>query len=83
VDALLASLSSIAVDKYVEAIAKTGLGTPVAVVAATFDDGKQEEKVTFGKVGSDVFAARSGDTGAAQITASRLDDALKALDALK
>ena len=83
VDALLSSLSSIAVDKYVDSTTKTGLGSPVAVVTAKFDDGKREEKVTFGKVGNDVFAARAGDAGAAQITASKLDDMLKSLDALK
>jgi len=83
VDALLSSLSSIAVDKYVDARTKTGIGSPVAVVVAKFDDGTKEEKVTFGRAGSDVFAARSGDTGAAQIAASKLDDVLKSLGALK
>ncbi|MCX6537922.1 MAG: DUF4340 domain-containing protein [Acidobacteria bacterium] len=83
VDALLSSLSSIVVDKYVDSTTKTGIGSPVAVVVAKFDDGKKEEKVTFGKVGSDVFAARSGDAGAAQIAATKLDDMLKSLDALK
>ena len=82
-DALLSSLSSITVDKYVDAKTKTGLGTPVAVVVAKSDDGKREERVTFGKVGNDVFAARSGDGGAAQIAATKLDDMLKSLDALK
>lgn len=83
VDALLSSLSSMTVDKYVDVKVKTGIASPVAVVAAKFDDGKKEEKVMFGKVGSDVFAARSGDTGAAQIAATKLDDMLKSLDALK
>jgi hypothetical protein len=82
-DTLLSSLSSIAVDKYVDATPKTGLASPAAVVVAKFDDGKREEKVTFGKAGGDVFAARAGDAGAAQITASRFDEMLKALDALK
>jgi hypothetical protein len=83
VDALLSSLSSITVDKYVDAKTKTGLAVPVAVVIAKSDDGKREEKVTFGKVGSDVFAARFGDAGSAQIAAAKLDDMLKSLDALK
>ncbi|MEI6668327.1 MAG: DUF4340 domain-containing protein [Acidobacteriota bacterium] len=83
VDALLSSLSSIAVDKYVDAAAKTGLASPAAVVVAKFDDGKKEEKVAFGKVGSDLFAARTGEAGAMQLAPSRLDDVFKALDALK
>jgi hypothetical protein len=83
VDALLSSLSSITVDKYVDVTTKTGIASPVAVVVAKFDDGKKEEKVTFGRVGTDVFAARSGDAGAAQVAASRLDEMLKSLEVLK
>lgn len=82
-EALLSSLSSISVDKYVDAKTKTGLESPTMTVTARFDEGKKEEKVTFGRAGSDAFAARPGEPGAAQIAAARLDEALKALDALK
>ena len=37
----------------------------------------------FGKVGSDVFATRAGEPGAAKIDAARFDEAMKALDAIK
>jgi hypothetical protein len=83
VDALLSSLSSITIDKYVDAKTQTGLGAPVAIVSAKFDEGRRDEKVSFGKVGSDVFASRSGEAGGVQITATKLDDMLKSLDALK
>jgi len=83
VEAVLTSLTAIQVDKYVDAKTKTGLETPVMTVTATSDGGKKVERVTFGKVGSDVFAARKGDPGALQITAAKLDDVQKVLDALK
>jgi len=62
---------------------KTGLESPVMVVTVRFDDGKKEEKVTFGRVGTDVFAAVAGQPGVAKIDASEFDDAVKALDAVK
>ena len=80
---MLTALTSIQVDKYVDAKTKTGLDAPVMTVTVKFDGGKKEERVTFGKAGSDVFVARRGDPGAAQIGAARLDDAQKALDELK
>ena len=82
-DALLSALSGLLVDGYVDAEAKTGAETPVAVVTAKFDDGKKEERVVFGKVGSDVFAMRAGEPGAAKVEAAKFDEALAALDALK
>ena len=52
------------------------------VVTATFD-GKKMETVNFARVGSDVFASRSDEPGAAKLEASGLDEATKALDAIK
>jgi hypothetical protein len=62
---------------------KTGLESPVMVVTVRFDDGKKEEKVAFGRVGADVYAAIGGQPGAAKIDATEFDDAVKALDAIK
>jgi hypothetical protein len=62
---------------------KTGLESPVMVVVVRFDEGKKEEKVTFGRVGTDVYAAIAGQPGAAKVDATEFDDAVKALDALK
>ncbi len=70
-------------DSYVDAGAKTGADSPAAVVTARFDDGKKEERVVFGRVGSDVFAVRAGEPGAAKVDAAKFDDAMKALDAIK
>jgi hypothetical protein len=62
---------------------KTGLESPVMVVVIRFDDGKKEEKVTFGRVGTDVYASMAGQPGTAKIDATEFDDAVKALDAIK
>ena len=41
------------------------------------------ETVTFGKSGSDAFASRSDEPGAAKLDAMGLDEAMKTLDAVK
>ena len=45
-----------------------------------FDDGKKEERATFGQVGNDVFVARPGEPGAAKIDAADFNDVIKSLD---
>jgi hypothetical protein len=47
------------------------------------DFGGQSETVTIAKAGSDAFAARADEPGAAKLDATALDEVLKALDALK
>lgn len=80
-DSFLASLSGLSVDGYVDGAAAAGPTT--AEVFVTFDQGQKQERVTFVKVGSDAFASRPGEPGAGKFAAARLDDAMKALDALK
>jgi hypothetical protein len=84
-DTLLSKLSNLRAQSFTDPAAKikTGLDTPAAVVAARFGEGRKEERVTFGKVDSDAFAARPGETGAAKLLASDFDDVIKALDDLK
>jgi hypothetical protein len=82
VEGLLAGLADIRATSFVDSTAKTGLQSPALVVNAKFDDGKKQEKVTFGKNGADAFASRPDDPGAAKIEAEKLDEAIKALDEL-
>jgi hypothetical protein len=82
-DALLSALSGLSVGSYVDARTKTGAEAPVATVTAKYDDGQKEDRVVFGRVGSDVFAMWPGETGAAKIDAAKFDEAIKALDAIK
>jgi hypothetical protein len=80
VEKLLADLADVRVTSFVESTAKTGLDAPLLVVDAKFDEGKKEEKVSFGQNGSDVYVARPGDPGAGKIEGERLTEALKQLD---
>jgi Domain of unknown function (DUF4340) len=82
-DSLLGALSGLSVDGYVDAKAKTGAESPVAVVTAKFDDGKKEERVVFGKAGDQIFAVRAGEAGAAKVETAKFDEAMKALEAIK
>ena len=61
---------------------KTGLQAPVLTVSVKFDDGRKEERATFGREGGDVFAAIAGQPGAATVDATEFDEVVKALDAL-
>jgi hypothetical protein len=82
VETFLAGLADVRAITFVDSKAQTGLGTPAMTVVATFDDGKKEERVTFGKNGSEVYAARTDDPGAARIEAEKFDEATKAFDEL-
>ena len=81
-DSLLSKLSSIRAASFVDAAAKTGLDKPALTVTVKFDDGKREEKVTFGQTGSDVYVARPGEPGAAKIDAADFNETIKSLDEL-
>jgi hypothetical protein len=82
VDALLAKIANMRATSFVESSGKTGLDKPAMVVSVTFDDGKKDERVTFGKVGEDVFAARPGEPGAMKTDAADFNEANKSLDEL-
>ena len=61
---------------------KTGLDSPALTVYAKFDDGKKEERLTFAKTGSDVYAGRPGEAGAAKVNPTEYDEVIKKLDEL-
>ena len=82
-DALLTKLTNMRAQSWVAAGTKTGTDQPVLAVGTRFDDGKKQERVVFGKAGSDVYASRTGEPGAAKVDPVEFDDAMKALDALK
>jgi len=82
VDALLAKIANMRASSFVESTAKAGLDKPAMIVYVKFDDEKKEERVTFGKVGEDIFAARPGEPGAMKTDASDFNEANKSLDEL-
>jgi hypothetical protein len=79
-DNLLGKLSNIRAASFVESTAKTGLDKPAMTVLVKFDDGKKEDRATFGQVGNDVFVSRPGEPGAAKIDAADFNDVIKSLD---
>jgi uncharacterized protein DUF4340 len=79
---LLAKLESVRATSFVDSTAKTGLDSPAMTVYAKFDEGKKEERVMFGKSGSDVYASRPGEPGAAKVSSMEFDEINKKLDEL-
>jgi hypothetical protein len=82
VEALLAGLADIRAVSFTDSIAKTGLDKPAMTVVVKFEDGKKEERVSFGRSGSDLYALIPGQPGAGKIEAEKFDEANKALDEL-
>jgi hypothetical protein len=78
----LAKLESLRAMSFVESTAKTGLDAPAMTVYAKFDDGKKEERVTFGKSGDAIYASRPGEPGAAKVNPTEFDEIVKKLDEL-
>jgi hypothetical protein len=79
-DSLLSRLSNIRVSSFVDSTAKTGLDKPAMTVVVKFDDGKKEDRATFGQAGDDVYVSRPGEPGAAKISKADLDDVIKSFD---
>jgi hypothetical protein len=81
VDALTSALTAARATGFVDKT--TAFDKPELTVTMKYEDGKKQERVVFGRQGSDAFARRDGDNGAAKIDAGTLDGIVKALDALK
>jgi hypothetical protein len=83
VDSMLSAFSNLRAESFADSAASTGLDTPALTVTVRYDDGKKEERVTFGVKGDNVHASRPGEPGAAKVSKTDYDSAIKALDALK
>ncbi len=81
-DDLLAKLSNLRAESFEPSRDGTGLNAPVAEIAVTFDDGDQES-VTVGSTGDDVFAVSGDEPGAARLDTRSWEDAIEALDPLR
>ena len=82
-DTLLTSLTNTRANSFVDGKTATGLESPELTLAVKYEDGQKQEKVSFARKGTDVFARREGDAAAAKIDAGQLDSIEKALDAVK
>jgi uncharacterized protein DUF4340 len=81
-ESLLSRLSNMRATSFVDTTAKTGLDMPAMIVAAKYDDGKKDERVTFGKMDADIFVSKPGEPGAAKVDAMDFNEATKTLDEL-
>ena len=82
VEGMLSRLSNMRASAFVESTAKTGLDKPAMTVVVKFDDGKKEERVSFGKESDTVYAARPGEPGAVKADTADFTEVNKALDEL-
>ena len=80
IEDLLTKISSLRASSF-EATAPAALKTPVLTVKAQFQS--TSETVTIGRAGADAFSARPDEPGAGKLDTAALDEAVKALDALK
>jgi hypothetical protein len=83
IDEFLGRVSNVRAQSFVDDKTRTNLQTPEVTVTVKYDDNKKEERVTFGRVGAEIFAGRPDEAGAARIDAADFDATMKLLDALK
>ena len=81
VEDFLTKLSSLRAKSF-EQTQPAAMKSPEITATVRFDENKTET-VTLGRSGSDVFASRADEPGAAKLDATPYEDAVKALDALK
>jgi hypothetical protein len=82
-DAMLSAFSNLRATAFPDTTAGTGLEAPALTVVVRYDDGKKEERVTFGVRGENYHAARSGEPGAMKIEKGDYENAVKALNEVK
>lgn len=78
--AFVAALADIRAMTFTASRARTGLDAPAATIVVKFDDGKKEDRVQLAKVGSNAYAGRTDDPGAATIDSTKFDEALASID---
>jgi hypothetical protein len=81
-DSMLSRLSNMRAASFTDSTANTGADKPALTVFVKFEDGKKDERVSFGQHGSDVFALRQGEPGAAKVDATDFNETIKSLDEL-
>ena len=83
VENLISAITAARATGFVDSAAKTGLDKPELVVTLTTDQGKRVEKTAFSRSGSDGYAARDGEPGAAKVESSTIDNIVKSLEGIK
>jgi hypothetical protein len=83
IDNLMSAVTQARAASFVDAAPKGVLDKPEVTIAIKSNGGKRDEKVTFARSGSDAFAARAGEPGAAKVDATALEGIVKALEEIK
>jgi hypothetical protein len=83
VDDLVAAVTSARATGFVETDAKTGLNKPELAITVTSDAGQRTERVIMARSGTEGYAARTGEPGAARIDIAAVENIVKALEAVK
>lgn len=81
-DPMLSGFSNVRAESWVSSTAGLGLDQPQITLAVGFDEGKKEERLAFARKGDEVFVSRADEPGAAKISTSDYETALRALDEL-
>jgi hypothetical protein len=81
IDDAVGKIVSLRADSFVDKLPPGA--AELLTVFAKSDEGKKSENVVIHKAGSDYFATRADDAGAAKLTTSTIEDAIKSLDAVK
>lgn len=81
IEDFLSKLSSLRADTFEAALPASR--QEIITIATRFGTEKKEERVSFFKAGTDLYATRPDDVGAMKLAGTALDDALKALDEVK
>jgi hypothetical protein len=80
VDTLLSRLSGLRAESFAAPNAPTGLASPDATVSASFDEGKKQERVLFGRAEGNVYGTAGEKAPAAKLDTKAYEDAIKAVD---
>lgn len=82
-ESALTQLSGLQAASFSDSAPSAALKAPAATIVVKSDEGKKEERVTFARSGSDVYAGSSGESGAAKIDPTAFDSAMNAFTEFK
>lgn len=79
----LLEFSNLRAEGFVDRAGAATGSNPTAVIIVKFEDGKKEERVTFGTAGGNTLAARADQPGALKLDAAKFEAAIKKLDSIQ
>jgi hypothetical protein len=83
VESLLSAITGAQATGAAPASAKAALDKPELTTTIKYDDGKKEDRVTFGRSGTNAYAVRASDNTPVTVSATTIDAIVKALEDIK